>query len=554
VQAAAPGVDITLPGKRARAYRLDRTASLTAGAPAAPIATSPPLTEDQVVTLTDPAPATTPSFYRVHITPASPAPPNIILVVGDDHGYADLSAYPHARPDISTPQLDRLARGGALFTQAYATGPVCSPARAGLLTGRMPTEWDATGGWTPGLPASARTIAEHLRAAGYATAMIGKSDVGTQFFVNTGRGYPPNHGFDRFFGFSAHAHDYWLHSQAITDATSPAWPGEASAHLGKYLSSTAPSGYETLPDGTWQTKEFTDRAIAYLNERVSQAQPFFLYLSHASVHALIHQVPASYLAAEGLPELPNYDPATNTPENPASYNEFYYKYSRPAPTGVISDADMRRYYRAHLRAYDDQIGRLLDALETNGQAANTLIVYLSDNGGEALTGANNRPLSGSKYTTFEGGLRVPMAVRWPGRVPAGHLYSHVASALDIVPTLLEAAGQPLAAPLRGRSLLQPMRDNQPVVAGPRTLCWRFNNFWAIRHGDWKLVFSNKGTADLHTTQIVFNEAALGKVALFNLATDPGETTDLAESADPHHQAIRADLQTRYDAWNAANTP
>jgi arylsulfatase A-like enzyme len=378
--------------------------------------------------------------------------------------------------------------------------------------------------------------------------------VGAQFFVNTGRGYPPNHGFDSFFGFSAHAHDYLLHSQNITDTTQPAWPGEASAHLGKFLSSSDPSGFETLPDGTWQTKEYTDRAIAYVNQRATQQQPFFLYLSHASVHALIHQVPKSYLDAEGVPEIPPYDPATDTFENPASYSTYYYRYSRPAPTGIISDSNMRKYYRAHLRAFDDQIGRLLDALQANGQLQNTLIVYLSDNGGEALTGANNRPLSGSKYTIFEGGLRVPMMMSWPGRVPSGLLYTHVTSAVDLAPTMLESAGVEAQGPLRGTSLLKPMLENQPVVAGPRTLCWRFNTFWAIRHGDWKLMYSEKGTAAPHTSQIVFNEAAVGKVALFNLAADPGETTDLAESTDLAVQTIKADLQTRFNAWDAANAP
>jgi arylsulfatase A-like enzyme len=553
VDKTAAGLSVTMEGQSARHYQLQRLAAPGSPPSAVPAETSS-LYQGAPVSLTDTTPPDGRSFYRVHVSPGPLVRPNILLVVGDDHGYADLSAYAHARPDISTPQLDRIATAGVRFTQAYCTGPVCSPARAGLLTGRHQNEWDATGGWTPGLPAQAITIAERLKAAGYATAMIGKSDVGTQFFVNTGRGYPPNHGFDSFFGFSAHAHDFWLHSQAITDTTSPAWPGEASAHLGKYLSSTAPGGYETLPDGTWQTKEFTDRAIAYVNARAAQTQPFFLYLSHASVHALIHQVPKSYLDAEGLPELPVYDPATDTFENPASYNTYYYRYSRPAPTGIISDADMRKYYRAHLRAYDDQMGRLLDALVTNNQWQNTIIVYLSDNGGEALTGANNRPLSGSKYTTFEGGLRVPMMVSWPGRVPAAQTFTHVTSSMDIVPTLLEAAGVESTGLLRGRSLLKPLATNTPVVAGPRTLCWRFNNFWAIRHGDWKLVFSDKGTASLHTTQIVFNEAALSKIALFDLAADPGETTDLADSTDPAIQAIKTDLQTRFNAWNAANTP
>ena len=382
--------------------------------------------------------------------------PNVLLIVGDDHGFADISAYPNARPDISTPSFDRLATDGILFTQAYVTSPVCSPSRCGYLTGRYQNEWDRAGGWAPRLPAKVKHIAEYLQDAGYATAMIGKNDFGQPVGSIDNRDHPINHGFERFFGFNAHAHDFWLSSQTITDTVQPAWPTEASAHLGKYINSEVPGGFETAPDSKWQTELFTDRAIQYLEGRKSKSQPFFLYLSHASVHALIHQVPKSYLDAEGVPELPLYDPSTNLPGNPSSYNQYYYSYSRPSPQdpkGVISDADMRKYYRAHLRAYDDQMGRLLDALENAGLADNTIVIYFSDNGGEALTGANNHPLSGSKYTTFEGGLRVPMIISWPGRLPSGKTYEHVSSTLDIVPTLLDAAGVESPAMLRGHSMI-----------------------------------------------------------------------------------------------------
>lgn len=547
-------VRVEIDGKRSRQYQLERHTNLDQSTPDAVPDAVAPLESETSVELTDPAPTGNKAFYRVRAEKGPLPQPNILLIVGDDHGYADISAYPNARPDISTPNLDRLATAGSLLTQAYVTSPVCSPSRCGYLTGRYQNEWDLAGGWAPRLPANVKHIAEYLSEAGYATAMIGKNDFGQPVGSINNRDHPTNHGFDKFFGFNAHAHDFWLHSQAITDSVQPAWPTEASAHLGKFINSEVPGNFETFPDGTWQTELFTDRAIDYLEERKNQAQPFFLYLSHASVHALIHQAPKSYLDAEGVPELPLYDPATNTPNNPASYNNYYYRYSRPKPqdaNGIIADADMRKYYRAHLTAYDDQMGRLLDALDAKGLTDNTIVIYFSDNGGEALTGANNQPLSGSKYTAFEGGLRVPMMISWPGRIPGGQVYTHVTSTLDIVPTLLDAAGVENAAPLRGHSLIEPLKNNEPVVPGERTLFWRFNEQWAIRKGDWKLMLGSKGIADKHTSQIVFNEAALDKVALFNLAADPGEMNDLADSSDPSIQAIRADLQARYDAWQAS---
>lgn len=549
------GVEVEIDGKRARSYQLEKGETPAIEENGTVPDSVSPLEVDQSVELIDPDPSPDRSFYQVRTRREIAPKPNILLIVGDDHGYADISAFPNSRPDISTPNLDRIATGGAILTQAYVTSPVCSPSRCGFLTGRMQNEWDPAGGWAPRLPADAKHLAEYLKEAGYATAMVGKNDFGQPVGSTDNREHPTNHGFDQFFGFNAHAHDFWLHSQAITNSVRPAWPTEASAHLGQFADSEALSGFSTVPDGKWQTELFTDKAINYLTERAAEDQPFFLYLSHASVHALIHQAPKSYLDAEGVPELPLYDPATNTPENPSTYTNYYYRYSRTTPqepNGMIADADMRKYYRAHLKAYDDQMGRLLDSLESLGFGENTIIVYLSDNGGEALTGANNQPLSGSKYTTFEGGLRVPMMIRWPGHIPSASTYNHVTSALDIVPTLLEAAGVEEAPQLRGYSLLRPLRDQVPVVPRQRTLFWRFNDQWAIRRGDWKLVYGLQSLADKHTSEIVFNEATLGKVSLFNLNDDPAEMNDLIDSPDPVIQNIRTDLQLRYDRWNSAN--
>lgn len=527
---------VDLDGKTDRSYRLLRIQGGGLDGALEEVGATPALGENAPVALSDPAPPPGRAFYQVAAEKGMPVRPNILLIIADDHGYADLGAYAHARPDIKnlTPRLDSLAAGGVLFTQAYAVGPVCSPARSGMITGRYPHEWDSTGGWSPGLPVNVPTIAEYLRDTGYQTAMLGKSDYGKGFFTTTTREHPLRHGFDSFFGFSAHAHDYYLHSQDIANR---AIGTNDSAHLGPLISN---NGRLPLPDGKWLTEELTDRAISFIGGQKSSIKPFFLELSYNSVHSLIHQVPQAYLDAEGIPRLPDYDPSGDF----ASYGSYYNAYSRPGYR--ISDADMRKYYRAHLRAFDDQIGRVLDELAASGLASNTLVVYLSDNGGEAFTGANNLPLSGCKYTTFEGGIRVPFIMNWPGKLPAGITYPHVVSALDVSPTLCEAAGIREVPNLRGHSLLKPVRGQTPVVAGGRNLFWKFNSFWAVRHDDWKLVFSNKGDATGHTSQVRFNAAALGKICLFNLANDPGETNDLA--GDPEFAGVKADLQSLYNSW------
>lgn len=555
----ASGFTAKIDGRKSRAYQLQRL----------PISEDPlsptvaPTTTDSVarligdneVSLVDANAPADRALYQVTAEKGEAQRPNILLIVGDDHGYADVSAYAHSLPDISTPNLDRIAAAGVRFTQAYVTSAVCSPSRCGFLTGRYQNEWEPEGGWAPGLPGSAKHLAEYLQEADYTTAMIGKSDFGLNLFRPIGREYPPAHGFDQFFGFSAHAHDFYLHSQRITDRTFPAWPGEDSAHLGQFLNSETPTQFETLEDGVWQTTEFTDRAVEFLEEQETATDPFFLYLSHASVHALIHQVPKEFLDEENVPELPLFDPNTNVPGNPASYNQYYFNYSRPTPqvaSGIIADGDMRKYYRAHLKAFDIEIGRVLDALESTGQLENTIVIYFSDNGGEALTGASNLPLTGSKYNLFEGGIRVPFMMSWPGVFPENQVYSEITSMLDLTPTLLEAAGIEEAPQLRGFSLVDPVRENRPVLKTPRTLFWRFNSFWAIRRGDWKMVFTGKGIARDATSEIVFNDDALGREALFNLADDPSEMNDLSTSTDPEAQRNWVELKALFDAWDASN--
>ncbi|MGB7395967.1 MAG: sulfatase-like hydrolase/transferase, partial [Pricia sp.] len=186
---------------------------------------------------------------------AEDAKPNVVLIVVDDQGYADFAPFKNHDSEIETPNIARLAKAGRIFTQAYVTAPVCSPSRAGLITGKNQFRWDGPASWGPGLPDSVKTIAEYLKDAGYSTARIGKNDLGRNFHKNDVREYPLNHGYDEFLGFNAHAHDYWLNSTRIRERTPD--PYGTSALLGPLMHNMGEKSYE---DG-YLTDIFTDAAI-----------------------------------------------------------------------------------------------------------------------------------------------------------------------------------------------------------------------------------------------------------------------------------------------------
>lgn len=294
------------------------------------------------------------------------ARPNILAIVTDDQGYADLSAYRHAAADISTPNMDRIAAGGVLFTRGYVAAPVCSPSRAGWNTGCYSQRWDPQPGWNPGLPDDVKTLAEYLKSAGYVTGKVGKNDFGRGYNRQDVREYPLNHGYDEFFGFSSHAHDYYLLSEEAERKT-PDRGGRHATGVGALFENR---GRKSLESG-YATEIFTDWAIRFLEKH--RAEPFLLHVSYNSVHHLIHEVPAKYLRKFGVKPIPNYDPATM-----GKYFDYYEKY---AQLGAINDEEMRKYYLANLNCLDDNIGRLLNALERQGLARNTLVIFSADNGG-----------------------------------------------------------------------------------------------------------------------------------------------------------------------------
>lgn len=461
--------------------------------------------------------------------------PNILLIIVDDQGYADFEPFKNHAPEISTPNMNRLAEAGMVFTQAYTTAPVCSPSRAGLMTGKNQFRWDEKASWTPGLPGNVKTIAEYLKDAGYTTARIGKSDFGVNYHKFDVREYPLNHGYDYFLGFSAHAHDYWLTSEESAARTPD--PKGTSAHLGPLMENNA---YKSYPDDEYLTDIFTNEAIKYLKSE--KDAPFFLTLAYNSVHHIIHEVPQKYLDKFEVNPIHNYDPdSMETFENqkPGSYSAYYEKYTR---LGAIQDEDMRKFYLANLNCLDDNIGRVLDVLETTKLDKNTVVVFISDNGGSPLTGANNAPLSAGKYSLWEGGIRVPMAICWPGKVEAGKVENNYVSAVDVLPTIASVAGIELSdETVDGVSLLQPNPE--------RLLVWRWGNTWAVRKGNWKLTNTNeqwgKGRPSDRYIKPISNDLSM---KLFNLEDDPGERTNLAEKEPGKVQELYSD----YENWIKQN--
>jgi len=458
--------------------------------------------------------------------------PNILIIVTDDQGYADLSAYAHAAADIQTPNLDRLARSGILFEQAYVTAPVCSPSRSGFNTGRYQQRWDGKAGWKSGLPETVKTIAEHLKPAGYVTGKLGKSDYGTDYHTHDARVYPLNHGFDEFLGFSSHAHDYYLLSEEV-EAKTPD-PHGHSAALGPLMHNETRKSYAS----GYLTEIFTDAATDFLERH--QAEPFLLQLHYNSVHHLIHEVPKRYLDKFGVPEIPRYNP-----EDGGSYEDYYRTYNSLDP---ITDKDMRGYYLANLNCLDDNIGRLLDTLDRLGLAENTLIVCFGDNGGSPLTGADNRPLRGAKFDVYEGGLRVPFMLRWPAVLGAATCFKLPVSALDVLPTVLEAAQLERPAELDGCSLLPALRGEETEPLPSRALFWKWQESFAVREGPWKLMRGRTDPPNRAPTSRILDGPDAGHLSLFNLDKDPAEQQNLIAQ----HPDTAERLQKLYDAWDAEN--
>jgi arylsulfatase A-like enzyme len=397
--------------------------------------------------------------------------PNVVVTLVDDMGFGDIGSY--GVPDIRTPHLDRVAREGVRFTNLYANGPVCTPTRAAFITGRyqqrVGLEWAIQANQKePGLPATEPSLARMLRDNGYATGMFGKWHLG--FRPEFG---PNAHGFDEFFGILGGNVDMYSHRNI-------------NGELDLYEQTTA------VERAGYLTDQLTDRSIRFIERHTSH--PFFLYVAYNAVH---------------LPFQP--------PGRPDDRR-----------TRQTWQQGTRRDYAQMLESVDTNVGRILMALDQHKLTRETLLIFTNDNGGERLS--RNAPFFHHKGTLWEGGIRVPGLVRWPGRIAAGSRSHEPAMTMDLTATILAATGtdSPADRPLDGRDLL-------PVLTGTarmptRTFCWRIDRVdrkqKAARQGRWKYVLD--GNIDL----------------LFDIDKDPGERQDLSYQ----HPQVVGELKGALEAW------
>jgi arylsulfatase A-like enzyme len=386
--------------------------------------------------------------------------PNIVLVIMDDVGYGDYGSY--GATDVRTPNIDRLAADGVRFTDFYAA-PTCTPTRAMLMTGRY---YQRTGLEAPlpaapaggrGLPAAGHSLPQLLKNAGYATALMGKWHLGYR------PEYQPNaHGFDYFFGFLSGVLDYYRH----TDQN-----GEHDLFE---------NGTPVHPEG-YMTDLITERSVRFIEQNAQR--PFFLEVAYNAAHWPFQ-----------VPDKPSVAPGNA-------------RFVQPHEENTSTRAD----YVAMIERADQGVGRIAGVLEKLGLTRNTLVLFTNDNGGEWLS--RNAPLFHRKGTVWEGGVRVPLIMKWPARLPAGRTSSQAGMMFDLTRTILAAAEAPVPAEARLEGI-----DLLPIAAGQsppveRTLFFRVTGARAqraVRQGDWKLLLDG------------------GAVLLFNLKSDIGERVDLAK--------------------------
>ncbi|WP_372898365.1 sulfatase-like hydrolase/transferase [Stieleria sp.] len=407
------------------------------------------------------------------------ARPNIVVILADDMGYGDMGCM--GSETLRTPNLDRLADSGVLCTQAYVASAVCSPSRAGLMTGRDPRRFGYEGNLNAaasnyatrpellGLPPSEKTLGDHLRAAGYATALIGKWHLGM------GSEFHPNvRGFDHFCGMLTGSHHYF-----------PATMKHVIERNGTRVESFS---------SDYLTDFFTDEGLRFIQQqdRSEPAKPWFVFFSYNAPHTPMQATPEDLERFKHLPD------------------------------------KKRQTYAAMMFALDRGVGRIREHLERTDQWDNTLLVFFSDNGGATTNGSWNGPLRGVKGCLREGGIRVPMIWSWPAKIAAGQRCDAVVSALDLLPTFMAAAGAqalPLAKPMshedaRNRKRMIDLAgshdgiDVLPQLIGgagpPRRLYWRLQGQAAVLDGADKLVRPSHRPAEL-----------------FRVASDVGESDDLS---------------------------
>lgn len=374
------------------------------------------------------------------------ARPNVVLIITDDMGWADLGSY--GATDIRTPNLDRLAAEGLRLTDFYSNGTTCSPTRAGLISGRYQQRYgveapiaNADRAGDSGLPATGFSLPQLLKNHGYATGLVGKWHLGY-----TAEKSPNAHGFDYFFGLKSGYHDYYTHHAG--DGQPDLWENDRRIEREGYT-----------------TDLVTEHAARFIEEHKST--PFFVDVSYTAPHWPYQR-----------PGAPSVAP-----------NNARHVMPQDATTSQRSD------YVAMVEHLDRAVGQLLDVIDRAGIADNTIVIFTNDNGGEWLS--SSAPFFGRKWTVFEGGIRVPAIVRWPNRIPAGSVSDQVGITMDLTASILAVTGAPVPAEARleGVNLFPIWEGRAPELE--RTLFWRAGTGAAkqaaVRRGDWKLVVDGPHT-------------------------------------------------------------
>lgn len=426
--------------------------------------------------------------------------PNIVIILGDDLGYCDVSMY--GCTEIPTPNIDSIGRNGIRFTNGYVTAPVCSPSRAGLITGRYQQRFGFEFNAGPlrravdmksmGLPLTEITLAEVIKKAGYSTGMVGKWHLGMNEKYR-----PTERGFEEYFGFLFGANTYVDPKKAgvangAVDAEGPAnWPRPALNSIYRNLTS--------INEDEYLTDAFSREAVSFIERHKNK--PFLLYAAFNAPHTPL-QATAKY------------------------FDRFQH----------IKD-EKRRVYVAMVSALDDAVGAILKKLRDSGLEKDTLVVFASDNGCATYTGAcTNDPLRYGKLTHLEGGFRVPFALQYPAKLKGGQSYDQPVSTLDLFPTVVALAHgrMPSDRPYDGVDLL-PFLTGQKKGAPHEVLCWRNGENAAVRKGQWKLFKGGE------------------RYWLFDLSKDLGEQKDLANERADIVEQLKKELanwesQTRPPLW------
>lgn len=363
--------------------------------------------------------------------------PNFIIILADDLGYADLSL--NGSTQIPTPHIDNLAKEGINFTNGYVSGPVCSPSRAGLLTGRNQVTFGHDNNLSAvqpgfdeeynGLPLTETTIATRLKKRGYVTGLIGKWHLGTAH-----KFHPLQRGFDEMWGYTGGGHHYF---RSLPDGKGYDCPIECN--------------YKTPQAITYITDDKGDECVDFIKRH--KDEPFFLFASFNAPHAPMHATEEDLKLFEHIKD------------------------------------EKRRKYCAMVYRLDVNVGRIMEALKENGVDQNTMVVFASDNGGPCDSNASiNAPFNGQKGILLEGGIHVPFIMNWPAGLPAGETYEHSVSALDFAPTFFELAGGVITKDVKFDGVnLVPYLTGENKGLPHESMNWRFTISAAIREGNWKLV-------------------------------------------------------------------